>query len=200
MLAVRADAPWASAEEFVSAWRSDPRSIVVNGVSAVLGQDHVKTLLLAREAGVDPRAVRYVPFDGSGDAIAAVLGGFVDVYSGEESEIAPLVEAGRMRALVILSPNRVDGVLSIVPTATELGYPVEWTAWRGYYVPKGISDDEYERWVDRLTRMTESDHWDVALRQAGLRRFQMIGAEFEAFVSAQVAEFRGLARDLGMIE
>ncbi len=200
VLAVRADAPWRSASDFIAAWRADPHSIVVNGVSAVLGQDHVKTLLLARAAGLDPKSVRYVPFDGTGDALAAVLGGFVDVYSGEESEIAPLVEAGELRALVILAPERVEGVLSTVPTATELGYPVEWVAWRGYYVPKGISEAQYELWVDRLTRMTEAEHWDVALRRAGLRRYSLIGTEFEAFVAAQVTEFRGLARDLGMIE
>ncbi len=200
VLAVRADAPWRTAAEFIEAWRDAPRSIVVNGVSAVLGQDHVKLLLLARAAGIDPRAVRYVPFDGSGDAIAAVLGGFVEIYSGEESEVAPLVEAGELRALLVLSPERVDGVLSSVATATELGYPVEWVAWRGYYVPKDITDEQYDRWVERITRMTGSDTWETALRQAGLRRYDLIGPEFEAFVSAQVREFRGLARELGMIE
>ena len=47
--------------------------------------------------------------------------------------------------------------------------------------------------------MVASDRWDVALEQAGLRRYQMIGPEFEAFVEGQVEAFRGLARDLGMI-
>ncbi len=199
VFAVGADAPWATLEEFVAQWRSDPGSIVLNGVSAVLGQDHVKILLLARAAGIDPRAVRYVPFDGSGEAMTAVLGGFVDVYSGEESEVEPLVESGDLRALTILAPERVDGILADVPTATELGYPVEWVAWRGYFVPRDIGEEAYRAWMDRITRMVASDRWDVALEQAGLRRYQMIGPEFEAFVEGQVASFRGLARDLGMI-
>jgi putative tricarboxylic transport membrane protein len=179
VLAVRADAPWATLEEFVAQWRNDPGSIVLNGVSAVLGQDHVKILLLARAAGIDPRAVRYVPFDGSGEAMTAVLGGFVDVYSGEESEVEPLVESGDLRALTVLAPERVDGILAVVP--------------------RGIGEDAYRTWVDRMTRMVASDRWDIALEQAGLRRYQMIGSEFEAFVEAQVESFRGLARDLGMI-
>ena len=197
---VRADSPWETAQEFIAQWRADPGSIVVNGVSEILGQDHVKALLLARAAGIDPRAVRYVPFDGSGDAIAAVLGGFVDVYSGEESEVGPLVEAGELRVLTILSPERVEGTLASVPTATELGYPVEWVAWRGYYLPGGISDEQYDVWVQRLSRMVATDRWDAALTQARLRRYVMLGREFEAFVYAQVDEFRGLARDLGMIQ
>lgn len=200
VFAVRADARWETLADLIAEWRAAPRSVVINGVSAVLGQDHVKALLLARAAGIDPKAVRYVPFDGGGDAIAAVLGGFVDIYSGEESEVVPLVEAGQLRVLAILAPERVEGVLSGVPTALEVGYPVEWVAWRGYYVPNGITEAEYDVWVDRLTRMVASDRWDGALRRAGLRRFEMIGLEFEAFVASQVAEFRGLARELGMVE
>ena len=85
VLAVAADAPWQTLDDLLDAWRQDPGSVVVSGGSAVAGQDHMKVLLLAHRSGIDPRRIRYVPFDGGGEAMTALLGGFVQLFSGEAS-------------------------------------------------------------------------------------------------------------------
>src|SRR5690606_16441731 len=125
IVAVDVDAPWRSLRELLGAWAADPDALVASGGSAVAGQDHMKLLLLGREAGIDPRRVRYVPFDGGGEALTALLGGFVQVFSGELSEIEGYLETGSIRVLAVLSPQRLDGLLADVPTALEQGYPVE---------------------------------------------------------------------------
>jgi len=115
----------------------------------VAGQDHMKVLLLGREAGLDPLRIRYVPFDGGGEALTALLGGFVQVFSGEASEVESHLETGAIRVLGVLSPQPLDGLLAGVPTAAEQGYPVEWVTWRGFYVPGGLDDEAYrELWFD----------------------------------------------------
>ena len=140
VLAVAADAPWATLNDLLAAWRRDPSSVVVSGGSAVAGQDHMKVLLLAHRSGIDPRQIRYVPFDGGGEAMTALLGGFVQVFSGEASEVEGQVAAGRLRVLVTLSPERLAGPLSTVPTAVEQGVDVTWVTWRGFYVPGHVAD------------------------------------------------------------
>lgn len=199
VLAVAADAPWQSVDDLIAAWRQDASSIVVSGGSAVAGQDHMKVLLLAHEAGLDPRQIRYVPFDGGGEAMTALLGGFVQLFSGEASEVEGQVEAGRLRVLVTLAPERMEGPLRDVPTARESGFDVTWTTWRGFYVPGGIDDVRYDEWVRTLETLGRSEEWAEARVENRLEPFYMVGAEFEAFVADQVEDFRTMSREIGLL-
>lgn len=200
VLAVAADAPWQSLDDLLDAWRSDPSSVVVSGGSAVAGQDHMKVLLLAHRAGIDPRRIRYVPFDGGGEAMTALLGGFVQLFSGEASEVVGQVAAGRLRVLATLAPERIEGPLSSVPTARESGVDVTWVTWRGFYVPAGIDDATYEHWVDVLRQVGESEAWAAARQTHRLQPFFLIGEHFSTFVHQQVADFRDMSREIGLIE
>lgn len=200
IVAVQPDAPWETLDGLLADWRWDPASIVVSGGSAVGGQDHMAILLLADRAGIDPRSVRYVPFDGGGEAMTALLGGFVNVFSGDVSQAESQFEAGNLRILAVLAPERVEGLLGEVPTARELGFPVDWVTWRGFYAPGDIPEVAYRRWVAVLEEMEASEAWGEARRQARLDRWFLAGEEFEAFVRSQVDEFRDLSRRLGLLQ
>jgi len=199
VLAVAQDAPWNTLNELLDAWRANPDGIVVSGGSAAAGQDHMKVLLLAHRAGIDPRSIRYVPFDGGGEAMTALLGGFVQVFSGEVSEILGQVQAGRMRPLTVMASQRLGGVLTDVPTAKESGVDVEWITWRGFFVPAGISDQRYQEWVDVLTAVGTSPEWEAARKVNRYEPFFMVGPEFDAFVKQQVQDFREMSREIGLI-
>lgn len=199
VLAVAADAPWRTLGDLLATWRRDPSALVVSGGSAVAGQDHMKVLLLAHRAGIDPRRIRYVPFDGGGEAMTALLGGFVQVFSGEASEVEGQVAAGRLRVLVTLAPERMSGPLAEVPTARESGVDVTWVTWRGFYVPGEIPDSTYDRWVDMLRAVGSSAAWARARAANRLQPFFLVGDEFEAFVNAQVDDFRAMSREIGLI-
>jgi putative tricarboxylic transport membrane protein len=199
ILAVQPGARWRSLEELLEQWRREPGSIVVSGGSAVGGQDHMKVLLLADRAGIDPLSVRYVPFDGGGEAMTALLGGFVDVFSGDVTQGQTQLEAGNIRVLTVMSEERVGGPMAGVPTARELGYPVEWVTWRGFYAPTGIDAAAYARWVEVLDELAHSEEWASVRAQARLDAYFLAGEPFEAFVREQVAELRALSRRLGLI-
>ena len=199
ILAVAQEAPWKTLDELLDAWRADPGSIAVSGGSAAAGQDHMKVLLLAHRAGLDPRSIRYVPFDGGGEAMTALLGGFVQVFSGEVSEIEGQIRAGRMRPITVLAPRRLGGVLADVPTARESGVPVDWVTWRGFFVPGDISEERYQDWVDALSALAASPEWEAVRRTNRWEPWVMVGAEFEAFVRSQVRELRDMSREIGLI-
>ncbi|MDH5759221.1 MAG: tripartite tricarboxylate transporter substrate-binding protein [Gemmatimonadota bacterium] len=199
VLAVAADAPWRTLDDVIAAWRDDPGSLVVSGGSAVAGQDHMKVLLLAHRAGIDPRKIRYVPFDGGGEAMTALLGGFVHVFSGEASEVEGQLAAGRMRVLTVLAPERLGGRLAGVPTAHESGLDVDWVTWRGFYVPGEIGDESYGRWVEVMRRLGASPEWEKARVTNRLEEFFLVGDEFTEFVRAQVEDFREMSREIGLI-
>lgn len=200
VLAVAADAPWQTLDDLLDAWRREPGSVVVSGGSAVAGQDHMKVLLLAHRSGIDPRQIRYVPFDGGGEAMTALLGGFVQLFSGEASEVEGQVAAGRLRVLVTLAPERMEGPLADVPTALESGVDVTWVTWRGFYVPGDITEEEYVRWVDVIEQVGRSAEWEEARRANRLQPFFLTGVDFSDFVQRQVTDFRDMSREIGLIE
>jgi putative tricarboxylic transport membrane protein len=199
IIAVSRDAPWVNLAELMSDWARDPSSIVVAGGSAAAGQDHMKVMLLARSAGIVPGQVRYVPFDGGGEALTALLGGFVSLFPGEASEVEAQLEAGNIRVLAVLAPERVLGPLADVPTALEQGFDVVWVTWRGFYVPGEIAAAEYDTWVSTMTDLNSSPEWREMRERNRLRPFSMVGEEFEEFVREQVRDFEQLSRDIGLI-
>ncbi len=199
VLAVRADARWNTLGELVEAWRKKPTSIVVAGGSAVGGQDHMKVLLLAASAGIEPRSVRYVPFDGGGEALTALLGGFVQLVPADASEALALFRAERIRVLAVLAPQKLPPPFEAVPTASEAGYPVEWIVWRGFFAPPDIGEEAYERWVRSLSAIESSSEWEQVRERYGMTPFFVGGESFEAFIDEQVREFRTLNREIGLL-
>ncbi|MEZ4661975.1 MAG: tripartite tricarboxylate transporter substrate-binding protein [Caldilineaceae bacterium] len=199
-LSVAADSPYQTLEELMAALKADPGSVNFGGGSAVGGQDHMKVMILAQSAGVDPLALTYTPFDGGGEALTALLGGFIDVFPGDVSEVIGQVEAGDVRVLAVLTKERLEAPFDQAPTAIESGYDAEWIVFRGFYVPAGMSDEAYAYWVDALQQTAQSAEWEEARKQAGIASFVMVGDEFSTFVSNQVGNFRQLSKDLGLIE
>jgi len=199
VVAVRPDAPWQTLDQLIAAWRANPRRVVVGGGSAAGGQDHMKILVLAKAAGLDPRSIRYVPFDGGGEAMTALLGGFIQVFSGDATEVRGQLQDGAIRALASFAEQRPPGLLANVPTARELGFDVEWIVWRGFYAPAGLADTVYRAWADRLEQVAASPTWERTRTETGLATFVLTGGEFEALVNEQVATFRTLSRELGLI-
>ncbi|MER3480914.1 MAG: C4-dicarboxylate ABC transporter substrate-binding protein [Meiothermus sp.] len=200
LVAVKADAPWKTMQELVAAWKADPSKIAVGGGSAVGGQDHMKVLLLGRAAGLEPRSIKYVPFDGGGQAITSLLGGFIQVFAGDASELRGQVEGGTVRVLGVMAPRRLPAPYANVPTLKELGYNVEWIVWRGFYVPKSIPANAYEFWIQALRKVAKSPEWAKVREQNSLGEFLSLGAEFQVFVDRQVNAFRNLSRELGLIK
>jgi putative tricarboxylic transport membrane protein len=144
--------------------------------------------------------MRYVPFEGGGAAMAALLGGHTQVFPGDASEIRGQFEAGEIRLLAVLSAQRLPGFLSVVPTAKEQGVDVEWPIIRGFYGPPRMPDAAYEYWVDVLRRLHAHPAWPEARAAQGMFEFNMVGAEFAALAKRRTEEYRVLARDVGLIQ
>ncbi|MEM7737028.1 MAG: tripartite tricarboxylate transporter substrate-binding protein [Deinococcota bacterium] len=200
LIAVAADAPYQTLDDLMTALAEDPGAINFGGGSGVGGQDHMKVLLLAQAAGIDPLAIRYTSFDGGGEAMTSLLGGFIDVFPGDAAEAKGQLEAGDIRILAVLSPERLPAPYADVATAKELGYDTEWVIFRGFWGPGDMSDEAYDYWVNVLDTTAASPEWAEAREQAGLSEYALTGEEFEAFAKQQVQDLRELSQALGLIE
>ena len=195
---VRADSPYKTLAQLMGALKSDPSHIVFGAGGTVGSQDWMKSALVAKQAGVNQKAMRYVAFEGGGEAMTALLGGHVHVYSGDASEIAPHLKAGKVRALAVLSPERLTGDMASVPTAREMGYPVDWAIVRGYYLGPKVSQADYAWWVGAFDKMLKSKEFAKLRDERGLYPFHLTGDKLTEFVRKDVKRFAELAREFGM--
>ncbi|MFH8135175.1 Bug family tripartite tricarboxylate transporter substrate binding protein [Pantoea osteomyelitidis] len=198
MIAVRADAPWKDLKELMAAMKADPTKVVVGAGASIGSQDWMKTALLAREAGIDPRKMRYVAFEGGGEPVTALLGNHIQVVSGDMSEMVPHLQAGKLRVLAVMSDKRLPGQLAQVPTAKEQGYDVEWPVIRGFYLGPKVSDADYQWWEAAFKKMVETDEFKKQRDLRGLFEFNMFGNELDAYVKKQVTDYREQAKSFGL--
>ncbi|GGS43048.1 Bug family tripartite tricarboxylate transporter substrate binding protein [Streptomyces violaceus] len=192
---VREDSPYRTIGALVAAWREDPGRLRVGGGSSAGGPDHLLPMELAQAVGIDPRKVAYVPYDGGGDLLPALLDGRVDVATSGFGEFLDQIRGGRLRVLAVTGERPV-GVLPGVPTLRSSGIDLVFDNWRGIVAPPGISDTERRRWVDALTELHGSRRWRAELRRHGWTDVFATGRAFETFLARQDAQVAGLVRRL----
>ncbi|MCF6305120.1 MAG: tripartite tricarboxylate transporter substrate binding protein [Rhodobacteraceae bacterium] len=200
VIVVAADSPFMTLSDLLEAVVADPASVTFAGGSAVGGFDHMKPLMLLQRAGLtDITTVKYIGLDGGGDAITQTIGGFTQAMTGDMSEIVGFLASGDIRALAVLTAERVDGFEDI-PTAIEQGYDVVAGNWRGLYIPRGVSDETFQMWAGRLQQVADSDEWAEAMAANGLAPFTLVGDDFQAYIDNLIVEIRQMSIEIGVIQ
>ena len=127
--------------------------------------------------------MRFVAFEGGGEAITALQGGHVQVYSGDASEAEQQTKAGsKIRVLAVMADKRLPGDLANIPTAKEQGVDIEWPIIRGFYMGPKVSDADFKAWTDTFKKMMATPAYDKLRAERGLFPFDLVGAEADAYV------------------
>lgn len=199
-ISVRADSPYKTLKDLLTAIKADPTKVAIGGGGSVGSQDWTKTATLAKQIGVDPKALRYVSFEGNGEVTTALLGGHIQAGSGDISADLPQHKAGKIRILAVYSDKRLPGDAANIPTAIESGYNFTWPIIRGFYLAPKISDADYKFWLDSFNKLLASKDFLALRDQRDLYPFSMTGAELDAYVKKTVAEYRKVADEFGLIQ
>ena len=192
-LIVTNDSPFKTFADVVKAAKEKPGTLTIAG-SSLNSANHAAHERFNREFGVK---TTYVPFKGTGDLIASVLGGHVSAAMS----YTPLAiqNKGKMRMLAVATEKRIPQFPD-VPTFTELG--VKWVdgAYRGVAVPKSTPEN---------VRKQVSDMMDAINKDPDLRR-RMVEGGFEvtdigyeqmpAFMKERVQVYMGTAKLMGLVK
>lgn len=201
VIAVSKDSAINTLPELMDKIKGDPNSIAIAGGSAVGGWDHLKVLAAARKAGVENlRAIKYVPFEGGGEAVTQLLGGHVQAFTGDISEAKGFVDSGDLKVLAVLAPERLPGEFNKFPTAREQGIDSVGANWRGFYGPADMKDEARKYWIDAIESVYESAEWKQIMENSGLMPLDIDGDDFTAFVAQQVKETEDLSREIGLVK
>jgi putative tricarboxylic transport membrane protein len=199
IVAVPAASPHRDMQSLVRALRANPAAVSWGGGSAG-GTDHILAGLIVAAAGVEPRHTNYIAFSGGGEAVTALIGGQVTAGISGYSEFAQHIASGRLRAIGISAPRRVDGL--DVPSLIEQGLDVELANWRAVVAPPALEDAERRTLTTLIERMARSESWRATLTRLGWTDAYLAGPAFEQFLDAErvrvsriVARLRGSADD-----
>jgi putative tricarboxylic transport membrane protein len=191
--------PFKSLKDVLAAVKADPTKVVFGAGGTVGSQDWMKAALTAKAAGVDPKAMRFVAFEGGGEAMTALQGGHVHVYSGDASEAVQQQKAGtKIRVLAVMADKRLPGDLASIPTAKEQGVDIVWPIVRGFYMGPKVSDTDFHAWTAAFKKMMDTPAYDKIRAERGLFPFDLVGAEADAHAKKQVAEYRKLVQEFGL--
>ncbi len=198
---VRDDSPYKNLKELMDAFKTDPSKIVLAAGGTVGSQDWMKAALTAKAAGVDYKRMRFVAFEGGGEAITALRGGHIQAYMGDAAEAFTMLEGGApIRLLAVFNTERLPGKLSNIPTATEQGYNIDWPIIRGFYVGPKVTDEQYNWWVNAFNKTMADPSFAALQKQQGLFPFNKTGAELDTYVKERVGFYKELADSFGLIK
>jgi putative tricarboxylic transport membrane protein len=199
-ISVRADSPYKTLKDLLSAVKADSSKIAIGGGGTVGSQDWTKVASLSKQVGVDPKALRYVSFEGNGEVTTALLGGHIQAGSGDVSADLPQHKAGKIRILAVYADKRLPGDAAGIPTAKEQGYDFTWPIIRGFYVAPKIPDADYKFWLDAFNKLLASKDFLALRDQRDLYPFSMTGPELDAYVKKTVGEYRKIADEYGLVQ
>jgi putative tricarboxylic transport membrane protein len=143
LIVARKDFPAKDLSEFVKYVKANESK--VNEAHAGVGSvSYTTCTLLNSILNIKPTAV---PFNGTGPALNALLGGQVDYMCDQIVNLVSQIEGGAIKAYAIATPSR-SPALPNVPTTKESGLPeYEVSAWNAMFAPKGTPQPI----VDKLT-------------------------------------------------
>lgn len=193
---VRADSKLKNLGDLVAALKANPTSVTFAGGSAPGSLDHIKTAVFAKAAGIEPTKLVYVPFQGGGEAMTALLGGHTDAATLDLAEASAQLEAGKIRCLALLSDKRSTKFKDL-PTTFDQGVKATFPIWRGVYMAPGASPEAVQFWTDTLKKMLASPEWAAEREKLGWEGTTRFGDEFKAFVTDEHARYRTLLKELG---
>ena len=162
---VRTESPIANSKDLAQRLKADPAAVSIALANARGNAFHITAALFARAAGADAKKLKIVVYTSSGDAVAALLGGHVDVVAVTPGNFLPLFEAKKIRILGLGSARRSGGLLATVPTFKEQGFDVVFDLPRSVMGARGLTPEQVRYWDGVFGRMVKTDAWRQAVEK-----------------------------------
>jgi tripartite-type tricarboxylate transporter receptor subunit TctC len=156
---------------------------------------HMAGEMLAQAAHA---SLQHVPYKGCGPAITAVAATQLPVAVVTASSAAPLIAAGRVRAIAVTAPARVAS-LPDVPTMAEqglAGFAVE--QWHGLLAPAATPEPVIARLHQVLTQILAEPEMQQALREQGYTPAGESAAQFGKLIAADIERYAAVTAQLGL--
>jgi tripartite-type tricarboxylate transporter receptor subunit TctC len=193
LLVAGAQSPYQSLRELVTAAKTHPGEIPY----ASLGNGSTSHLTMEAFQAAAGIKLNHIPFKGSTDAQAQLLGGGIPLMSDTVPGVLAQVKAGKLRAIGVATQKRSQ-FLPQVPTVAEQGYPgFESVGWIGLAAPAKTPSAILDRLNSEIRKMLTDPAVKVRLNALAFEPVGDSREEFTAFVKSEIVKWTRVAKDSG---
>jgi tripartite-type tricarboxylate transporter receptor subunit TctC len=194
VLVIHPSVPAKTLKEFVQIARKSPGKLNY-GSGGIGTTTHLAPELLK---SLEKLNIVHVPYKGSGLALIGLASGQVDMEVLAAPAALGQIQAGRVRALAVLSPERLHD-LPDVPTTREQGFAnFEISVWYGMLAPAGTPREIINRLNTELTKAVTAADMKPKLAQAGVEPLTSTPEEFGNFIRSEATRFEKVIKEAGI--
>jgi tripartite-type tricarboxylate transporter receptor subunit TctC len=189
-LIVKADSPYKNINDLIAKAKAQPGKInFASGGSGTV--QRLAAEMFAQKLQLD---MVHVPYKSGGPAITDVMGGQVDFMFGTVAATSGLIASGKLRALVVSSPQRSPR-LPDVPTLAETAVPgYEAFEWNGLFLPARTPKDIADKLQQAVQAVLKEDEVLQRLQEMGAQPMGSTPAEFATFLKKEDAKWGEVVR------
>lgn len=135
----------------------------------------------------------HIPYNGSSTSLLALTAGQVPIALDTIVAVMPLVNAGKIKPIAVLSPKRL-ALLPQVPTVAESGYPgFEFGSWFAILAPAGLPPAVQKKLEKALADVTGTPEMKKKFVDMGLAYSYGDGAATTARIEREIPKMRAVA-------
>jgi len=191
-IAVQASAPWKTFGELLDYVKKNPDKVRVS-TPGIGSTSHFNLEIIQSLTGTQ---FNHVPFKSGEAVITALLGGHVEMTFDAISKIAPHVESGKMRMLLVtiktpLFPN--------IPMLPELGYKQELPAsWFAMYGPAGLPEEVKKVLIPAIEKAVKNPELKAKLEKMHFTVIYKSPAELKKLSAEEYETALEIAKKVGL--
>lgn len=195
---VNPDSPYKTFDDLTKAIVNQPGKLnySTSGPGTIL---NFASQLILQTLKQKPEAAVSVSYKGGSEAVMAVLAKEVDFSCGNLTSALTQINSGKLRALVVTTPDRVKEIPN-VPTAKEVGMPQleAIVGWSALYGPPKLPSDVVKKWSEVLDQANKDAGWLAGnVRYGGVPKI-LTPQDTEKFVATQFVAYSKLSSQLGI--
>ncbi|WP_035883395.1 Bug family tripartite tricarboxylate transporter substrate binding protein [Cupriavidus metallidurans] len=189
LMVVSADSPDRTVKDFVSRAKSNKLTFASGGIG---GPPHTAATLFMKNQHIEMTNILY---KGNSLSYADIVANRVSTIFGGYNGVLPYLQTGKLRALAVSSPKRI-APLPQIPTFVEQGIDYRYTLWLGLLVRSDTPKEVVSKLSEALRHALASKELKDRFASEGADSTFMTPAEFNTFVSKDVAEMKAVAHEL----
>lgn len=196
VLMVNANSKFKTLKEVVDYARANPEKVTMGGAHPG-GAESINTYRFEQAAGIK---FKYVAFSGGGDTQVALLGGHIDMASGNPGEVIELVRANKVRVLAVIADKRLAAMPDVPTIKEQIGVNVAGGMWRGVVAPAGIPDDARKTLTDAFFKYSQTEDYKKYHKDNMITEGYLDGPAFLKYLDGKNAGFVTELKAMGLLK
>lgn len=191
---VNASSDFQTLQDLIDHAKANPKQVIFSG-SGKGTANHLAQVNFDRLTGVE---TTYVPFQGTGASVTALLGNQVTAQWGYTTVASQQGDAVRMLAVAM---EERHPAFPDVPTFRELGIDLVGGAYRGIAVPSGASEDVRKAVADAVAAINADEAFRKKMVDGGFALVDVAyGPDMDAFMAERKELYTAAAKAAGVVE